>query len=109
MYAIFILVYSMSIENLGPFYQIDNNGNNLAELKSLTNLSQGSLNSVATIIGKPYFSGDLRDRNSDTAVYRVLFEITRQLYRVTDSLEKKNDLANIFADSIDSKKSKNKK
>lgn len=57
-------------------------------------------------------SGDARDRNAgdiDPALHRVLFDINRQLSRVADSLEKKNDFVNKLSDSLESKKSKNKK
>jgi len=55
-------------------------------------------------------SGDSRDRlgSTDPVLYRALVEITRQITRVADSLEKKNDFVNRVSNSLDNKVSKKK-
>lgn len=55
-------------------------------------------------------SGDIRDRtnNHDPVMYRTLIEVTRQLTRIADVLEKKHEFVNNISESIN-KKTKNKK
>lgn len=50
-------------------------------------------------------SGDARDRspNHDPVMYRALVEVTRQLTRIAESLEKKNEFVDKLSDSIDKK------
>jgi len=53
-------------------------------------------------------SGDVRDRTipGDPVLYRALIEITRQLTRVADSLEEKNNFVNKLSTSLENKKQK---
>lgn len=51
-------------------------------------------------------NGDARDRNagSDPVLYRLMLEMTKQVTRVADALEKKNDFVNRVSNSLDTKK-----
>lgn len=56
-------------------------------------------------------SGDARDRTAgaiDPVLHRVLFEITKQLTRVADSIEKRNDFVDRISVSLDNKEAKGK-
>lgn len=61
----------------------------------------------ASLYEEREFLGDFSDRNSssiDTVLHRSLFEIIKQLKRVADSLEKKNDFVTKLSDSLEAKK-----
>ena len=55
-------------------------------------------------------SGDFNDRTpgSDPVLFRALIEITRQLTRVADSLEKRNDFVSRLNGALDTNKNKKK-
>ena len=55
-------------------------------------------------------NGDARDRtaSSDPVLYRVMLEMTKQMTRVADALEQKNDFVNRVSNSLDNKKPKKK-
>ena len=55
-------------------------------------------------------NGDARDRtaSSDPVLYRVMLEMTKQMTRVADELEKKNDFVNRVSNSLENKSPKKK-